>query len=78
MIYTVKKEDSAKRLDAYLAELSDLSRSAAAKLIESGAVTVNGKSAEKKYPVKENDEISVTLPEAEEYEYQYASNRARR
>ena len=68
MTYTVKKEDSGKRLDAYLAEAADLSRSAAAKLIESGAVTVCGRTAEKKYPVKENDEIALTMPEAEEYE----------
>ena len=68
MTYTVKKEDAGKRLDSYLSEAADISRSAAAKLIESGAATVNGKSAEKKYSVKENDEIELILPEAEEYE----------
>ena len=68
MTYTVKKEDAGKRLDSYLSEVADLSRSAAAKLIEAGAATVNGKTSEKKYSVKENDEIDLTLPEAEEYE----------
>ena len=68
MTYTVKKEDVGKRLDSYLSEVSDISRSAAAKLIESGAATVGGKTAEKKYSVKENDEIELILPEAEEYE----------
>ena len=68
MTYTVKKEDAGKRLDSYLSEAADISRSAAAKLIESGAATVNGKSSEKKYSVKENDEIELILPEAEEYE----------
>ena len=68
MTYTVKKEDVGKRLDSYLSEVADLSRSAAAKLIEAGAATVNGKTSEKKYSVKENDEIDLTLPEAEEYE----------
>ena len=68
MIHTVKAEDKGKRLDAYLADVTDLSRSAAAKLIESGAVKVNGKDSEKKYSVKENDEIVLTLPEVEEYE----------
>ena len=68
MTYTVKKEDAGKRLDSYLSEAADLSRSAAAKLIESGAATVNGKASEKKYSVKENDEIELILPEAEEYE----------
>lgn len=68
MILTVALSDSGKRLDAYLAENSDLSRSAAAKLIESGAVTVNGKTTEKKYALKENDKVELTLPEPEEYE----------
>ena len=70
MKYTVKAEDVGKRLDAYLAEVADMSRSAAAKLIESGAVTVFGKASEKKYPVKHGDEIDVIIPEAEEYEAQ--------
>lgn len=70
MTYTVKSDDKGKRLDAYVAEATELSRSAAAKLIESGDVTVNGKKSEKKYPVKENDEIAVVIPEAEEYEAQ--------
>lgn len=68
MTYTVKKEDAGKRLDSYLSEVADISRSAAAKLIESGAATIGGKTVEKKYSVKENDEIDLILPEAEEYE----------
>lgn len=68
MKYTVKAEDAGKRLDAYLAEFADMSRSAAAKLIESGAVTVCGKVSEKKYLVKDGDEIDVVTPEVEEYE----------
>ena len=68
MTYTVKKEDAGKRLDSYLSEVADLSRSAAAKLIEAGAATVGGKTVEKKYSVRENDEIELILPEAEEYE----------
>ena len=68
MKYTVKAEDSGKRLDAYLAEFADMSRSAAAKLIESGSVTVCGKPSEKKYLVKDGDEIDVVTPEVEEYE----------
>ena len=68
MKYMVEAQDAGKRLDAYLAENTDLSRSAAAKLIESGAVTVNGKKTEKKYLIKEGDEAEVVLPEVEEYE----------
>ena len=68
MTYTVSATDAGKRLDAYLAEVADTSRSAAAKLIESGDVTVGGRTVEKKYQVKDGDEIEVVLPEAEEYE----------
>ena len=68
MTYTVSATDAGKRLDAYLAEVADTSRSAAAKLIESGDVTVCGRTVEKKYQVKDGDEIEVILPEADEYE----------
>lgn len=68
MTYTVSDLDAGKRLDAYLAEVADMSRSAAAKLIESGEVTVGGKKTEKKHQLKAGDEIEVVVPEAEEYE----------
>ena len=68
MTYTVSKDDAGKRFDSYLSEVADLSRSAAAKLIESGAATVNGRTVEKKYAVKGNDTVELVLPEAEEYE----------
>ena len=68
MRYSVEPKDAGKRLDAYLAEYTELSRSAAAKLIESGAVTVNEKKVEKKYQLKDCDEVEVLLPEPEEYE----------
>lgn len=68
MIYTVTENDIGKRLDAYLAEHTELSRSAAARLIEKSSVTVSGRTQEKKYAVKAGDVIEVTLEEAEEYE----------
>ena len=64
MTHTVEKDNSA-RLDAYIAENFDMSRSAAAKLCESGLVTVNGRVAEKKYKVAPGDLIDLTLPEPE-------------
>ena len=68
MIYEVEKIDVGKRLDAFCAEVAELSRSAAAKLIEEGAITVSGKPAQKKYAVKLGDEIEIALPEAKEYD----------
>ncbi len=68
LTYNVAEHDKGKRLDAYIAEVSLLSRSASARLIEDGCVTVNSGACEKKYKVKLGDAITVTLPEAREYE----------
>ncbi len=68
MIYTVKDTDAGKRLDAIAAEAAEITRSAAARLIEEGAVTVSGKAQPKKYAVKSGDEIEITLPECRECE----------
>ncbi len=61
----LKVTSDTKRLDAYIAENTDLSRSRATKLIEDGLVTVGGKSANKKTSLKAGDEVRVTIPEAE-------------
>ena len=60
------EESRGKRLDAYLADtLDDLTRSAAANLIETGAVIVNGKAAAKSYKIAGGETVEVTLPEPE-------------
>lgn len=66
MIYTVKEEDKGKRLDLLVSEICELSRSAAAKLIESGDITVFGARSEKKLTVKAGMEIEINIPEPEE------------
>lgn len=68
MIITVTENDAGKRLDSFVAASTELSRSAAASLIEEGAITVNGNAVSKKYQVKVGDEISVTQKEPEEAE----------
>ncbi len=60
--------DENTRLDAYIANNSELSRSSAAKLIEEKNVLVNQKEATKKYIVKKNDVIEIILPEVKEIE----------
>lgn len=55
------------RLDAYLANIKkELSRTMIKKLIEDGNVLVNGKKQKTSYKVQNNDEISITIPEAKE------------
>lgn len=52
------------RLDALIAEeLEELTRSSAQRLIESGAVTVNGRTAKKSMSPQSGDRISITVPE---------------
>ena len=60
------KEDRGTRLDAWLAaNLEDVTRSAAARLIEEGQVTVNGKAVAKNHKLAGTETVEVTLPEPE-------------
>lgn len=64
---TATSEDRGARIDAWLAaHVEGLTRSAAAKLMESGGVAVNGASAAKNYRLTGGETVEVTRPEAEE------------
>ena len=62
------------RLDKYLMDKLDVSRSKAQKLIDNKNILVNGKSSKSSYTIKLEDEISVLSLEDEEYEIE-AENR---
>ena len=63
------EESKNQRLDAFLASsLDELTRSQATRLIESGAVTVNGKAVSKSYKLTGGEDIAVTLPAPEPVE----------
>ena len=68
MLLTVSDDFSGERIDSFIALTTELSRSAAQKLIENGDVTVKGEPVSKKHLVKDGDEIEISLPEAKEYE----------
>ncbi len=70
LVLTVDEKSDGLRLDACIASLSELSRSAASRLCEEGRVTVNGKTAEKKQAVRVGDTIEIDLPEVKESEAQ--------
>lgn len=55
--------DSGKRLDVFLSEGGEFTRSAAQKLIEGGFVKVNDDIAQKNYKIKFNDLVIVDEPE---------------
>lgn len=65
---TVSQEAAGWRLDVFVSAAEGITRSYAQKLIESGAVTVNGKAAEKKYKVCEGDTVETEIPPAAPYE----------
>ena len=59
------------RLDSFLsAAVADLSRAAAAKLIDSGCVRVDGKIADKSRKLTGSERVELTLPEPEPLEAQ--------
>lgn len=65
----VKAENAGVRIDKFISENTDgITRSATAKLIEDGNVTVDGKEISKNYKCKENDEITVFIPDAKPLE----------
>ena len=68
MKYITTEGDAGKRLDALCAEIAEITRSAAARLIEDGNVTVSGRAQPKKYTARAGEEIEITLPEAKECE----------
>ena len=68
MIFKVTEDNVGSRLDSFVASVSELSRSAAQKLIESGNIKVMGAPVPKKYVLKLGDEIEIDIPEPEECE----------
>lgn len=66
MELVVEEQDGQKdRLDRYLAERLDISRSRLEQLIASGEVTVNGRAEKKRYQPKAGDRIRVAVPPPE-------------
>lgn len=62
----VPEDDFGARIDVFLAsKIPELTRSAAARLIEAGAVTKNGGRVQKNYRVAAGDEFEINLPEPE-------------
>ncbi|MCQ2455108.1 MAG: RluA family pseudouridine synthase [Clostridia bacterium] len=59
--------DESCRLDMFVAQKTDISRSRVTKLAEEGAITVDGKVANKKQKLKSGDEIEIEIPKAAEY-----------
>lgn len=63
--FTLQVQESGERIDALLARLSPepISRSAAVRLLETGAATVNGRSVAKNYRAAAGDVVAVSFAE---------------
>ncbi len=63
MYFTCDETSAGLRLDVFLSEETELTRSAIQKLIENGDVTVSGKTVAKNYKLRQGDAIAFLLPE---------------
>lgn len=59
--------DESCRLDAFVAQNTDISRSRAVKLAEEGKISVNGKNADKKQKLKKGDVVEIIIPDVVPY-----------
>lgn len=66
--FSVTDEFVGKRVDVFVSDKCELTRSAAQKLIETGMVTLFDKALSKNYKLRLGDEISVTVREPTELE----------
>ena len=64
-IEIVVEENSLDRIDKYLTTKTDLSRTRIQELIDSNNILVNDNPTKANYKVKENDLITVMIPEDE-------------
>ncbi len=62
-VFAVTEELSGERLDKFISLVSDMSRTMAAKVIDDGAVTVNGKAADKKLKLRCDDIVELEMQE---------------
>ncbi|MGI6279542.1 MAG: RluA family pseudouridine synthase [Acutalibacteraceae bacterium] len=62
--------ENAARIDVFVAEAADVSRSRVVKLLEDGCVLVNGTAATRKTKLKPGDRVDIELPEPTPYEAQ--------
>lgn len=66
--WTVGDADCGERLDTAVANAAGVTRSAAARLIGDGSVTVNGRSQDKNYRLRQGDCVEVRMPQVRESE----------
>ncbi len=66
LTFKAEQADIGKRIDVFVAERAELTRSASQKILADGHTWVNGVTVRKNYKISENDIVSVELPEPTE------------
>lgn len=66
--YVVLSIDNGKRIDKFICEKAEMSRSLCKELFEKGLITVNGKVLKQSYQLKEGEVVVLEEYELEEYE----------
>ena len=66
MILEITENQAGERIDRFLADSQDLSRSFLQKILKEGTVIVNGKSVKANYKLRKGDRIEFEIPEAVE------------
>ena len=61
----MSSDNTDERIDKFLSEKIDKTRSSIILLIERGAVSVNGHAIKKNYKIKNGDIIEINIPEPE-------------
>ena len=63
---TTTEQDIGKRLDSYIAEKTDMTRSRIQNLIDEGNIELDNKQAKASFRLKNIHNISITIPEAKQ------------
>lgn len=63
--FNAREDDIGKRIDQFIAERADITRSASQKVLAEGGAKVNGGSVKKNYKIAEGDTVEVYIPEPE-------------
>ena len=66
MILEIAENQAGERIDRFLADSQDLTRSFLQKILKDGEVAVNGKSVKANYKLRKGDRIEFEIPEAVE------------
>jgi len=68
IVEEIYQSDEPIRLDVFVSEVADISRSRAASLLEEGYVSVNGTAAKKNAKLKKGNLVTINLPDPQVYD----------